>query len=203
MSRKLSSLVLLILLSQFSLSAHARDIDMPSLMALFSSSKNVRADFVERKFIKVLDAPVDSSGQLFFQAPNRLEKRTIKPRSEILIIEGNKVVIERGTFKRTVLLNDFSDMAALVQSLTATFSGDQASLEQFFKWKLTGSTNKWSLVLSPKQSNMFMALKEIRLAGDGAFVQVVETTLSDGDTSIMSLGRPSLNSSNNATQSGR
>ncbi len=170
--------------------AHAKDIDMPSLMALFASSKNIRAEFAERKFVKVLDAPVESNGELFFQAPNRLEKRTVLPRPETLVIEGNKISIERGTFKRTMSLDDFADMASLVQSLTATFRGDQVSIEQYFNWKLTGPTNKWLLVLSPKSSKLFITLKEIRLSGDNSYVHTVETTLTDGDRSLMTLGRP-------------
>ncbi len=170
--------------------AQATDIDMASLMRLFASSQSVKAKFAERKFIKILDAPVESNGELLFQAPNRLEKRTQLPRPETLVIEGSKVSIERGTFKRTMSLDDFADMASLVQSLTATFRGDQLSIEQSFNWKLSGPANKWQLVLKPKTSKLFITLKEIRLAGDNSYVHTVETTLTDGDRSLMTLDRP-------------
>ncbi len=173
-----------------SVSAQATDIDMPSLMRLFASSQSVKAKFAERKFIKILDDPVESNGELVFQAPNRLEKRTQLPRPETLVIEGSKVSIERGTFKRTMSLDDFADMASLVQSLTATFRGDQLSIEQSFNWKLSGPASKWQLVLKPKTSKLFITLKEIRLAGDNSYVHTVETTLTDGDRSLMTLDRP-------------
>jgi outer membrane lipoprotein-sorting protein len=170
--------------------AQAKDIDMPTLMGLFASSKHIKAEFSERKFVRILDAPIESNGELTFQAPNRLEKRTLLPRAETLLIEGNKVAIDRGSFKRTMSLDDFADMASLVQSLTATFRGDQASIEQYFNWKLSGPNNKWLLVLSPKSSKLFITLKEIRLSGDNSYVHTVETTLTDGDRSLMTLGRP-------------
>ena len=173
-----------------SVSAQATDIDMPSLMRLFAISQSVKAKFAERKFIKILDDPVESNGELVFQAPNRLEKRTQLPRPETLVIEGSKVSIERGTFKRTMSLDDFADMASLVQSLTATFRGDQLSIEQSFNWKLSGPASKWQLVLKPKTSKLFITLKEIRLAGDNSYVHTVETTLTDGDRSLMTLDRP-------------
>jgi outer membrane lipoprotein-sorting protein len=171
-------------------SVHASDIDMPSLMQLFAASKSIKAEFVERKYLRVLDAPVESRGDLLFQAPSRLEKRTQQPRTETMLIEGNKVSIERGTFKRSMSLDDFADMASLVQSLTATFRGDQAGIEKYFNWRLTGPASKWQLVLKPKNSKLFVMLQEIRLSGIDNYVHTVETTLTDGDRSLMTLGRP-------------
>ncbi len=170
--------------------AQAANIDMPTLMQQFASSKLVKAEFIERKYVKILDSPVESNGELIFQAPDRLEKRTLQPRPENLVIEGNKVSIERGTFKRSMSLDDFADMASLVKSLTATFRGDQVSIEQYFSWKLSGPANKWELVLRPKTSKLFVTLREIRLSGDNSYVHTVETTLTDGDRSLMTLGRP-------------
>ena len=171
-------------------SAHASDIDMPSLMQLFAASKSIKAEFIERKYLRVLDAPVESRGDLLFQAPSRLEKRTQHPRAETMLIEGNKVSIERGTFKRSMSLDEFADMASLVQSLTATFRGDQAGIEKYFDWRLTGPAAKWQLVLKPKHSKLFVLLQEIRLSGTDSYVHTVETSLTDGDRSLMTLGRP-------------
>jgi outer membrane lipoprotein-sorting protein len=171
-------------------SAHAADVDMKSLMQQFAASKNTKAEFTERKYVRILDSPVESSGELTFRAPDRLEKRTKLPRAETLLIEGNRVSIERGSFKRSMMLDEFVDMASLVKSLTATFRGDQEGIEKYFGWTLSGPVNKWQLVLKPKSSKLFITLREIRFAGDGSYVHTVETTLTDGDWSLMSLGRP-------------
>ena len=170
--------------------ARAADIDMPSLMRLFANNNSIRAEFIERKFVRILDVPVESKGELVFSAPGRLEKRTRVPKPEALVIDGNQVSIERGSSRRTLSLDEFPDMASLVRSLTATFRGDQLSIEQFFTWKLSGPVNRWQLVLIPKSNKLFITLSEIRLAGDGGYVHTVETTLTDGDRSLMTLGRP-------------
>lgn len=171
-------------------SAQAADIDMKSLMQQFAASKHTKAEFTERKYVRILDAPVESSGDLTFQAPDRLEKRTRLPRAETMLIEGSKVSIERGSFKRSMMLDEFVDMASLVKSLTATFRGDQEGIEKYFAWTLSGPANKWLLVLRPKSSKLFITLREIRFAGEGSYVHTVETTLTDGDWSLMTLGRP-------------
>jgi Outer membrane lipoprotein carrier protein LolA-like len=179
-----------IVVTAYSVAIQAADIDMPSLMQLFSASKNIKADFIERKYLHILDAPVESSGELVFQAPQHLEKRTKLPRAETMLIEGNKVSIERGNFKRSMSLDEFADMASLVQSLTATFRGDQDGLEKYFNWRLTGQPKKWQLVLKPKQSKMFITLREIHLLGENSYIHTVETMLTDGDRSLMTLSRP-------------
>jgi Outer membrane lipoprotein carrier protein LolA-like len=187
---KLFSIFIAGIFFTWSAQVHANDIDMPSLMQLFATSKNVKAEFVERKYLRVLESPVESSGELTFQAPSRLEKRTKLPRAETMLIEDNMVSIERGSFKRSLSLDEFADMASLVQSLTATFRGDQAGIEKYFTWRLTGSAKKWHLVLKPKSSKMFVLLREIDLSGSDNYVHTVETTLTDGDRSLMTLGRP-------------
>lgn len=170
--------------------ARAADVDMQSLMQLFAANKNIKSEFVERKYVRILDAPIESKGELIFIAPSYLEKNTKLPRSESMKIDGNKVSIERESFKRSMSLDDLSDMASLVQSLTATLRGDQVGIEKFFVWKLTGPIQKWQLILKPKNFAAFVQVREIRFAGENGYVHSIETTLSDGDWSLMMLKRP-------------
>jgi outer membrane lipoprotein-sorting protein len=170
-------------------SVFASDIEMTALMQLFSANKSIKTDFVERKFVSVLDFPVESQGELIFIAPTHLEKNTRLPRAEAMVIDGNKVSIERGSFKRTMSLDDLADMASLVESLTATLRGDQLGIEKYFTWVLTGSIKKWQLILKPKSIKLFIRIREIRFKGDADNVHTIETFLTDGDSSIMTLGR--------------
>ncbi len=172
--------------------AVAGDVDMQSLMQLFAVNKNIKSEFVERKYLRILDSPVESAGELVFLAPSRLEKNTKFPRPEKMLIEGSKVSIERGSFKRTMLLDESTDINSMIQSLVATFRGDQAGIEKYFVWTLTGPINKWRLVLKPRTSKLFVTLREIQLAGENSYVHTVETTLSDGDRSLMTLSRPNV-----------
>jgi outer membrane lipoprotein-sorting protein len=192
MKFKIDRLVLLLALffTLVSSQALAADVTMAQLMQLLAQSKHIKAQFVETKHVKVLDSTIDSSGELLFKAPSRLEKHTLKPRAELLKIDGNTVAIEKGNFKRSMSLNDYPDIASLVQSLTATFRGDQAALEQFFNWTLTGPLDSWRLSLKPKSQKLYVTLREIKLTGQGNYVSQVETILTDGDFSVMSLSRP-------------
>ena len=62
--------------------------DITQLMQGLAQNKSGRASFVETKHIAMLDKPVESSGELLFTAPGRLEKRTFKPKPESVLIEN-------------------------------------------------------------------------------------------------------------------
>ena len=47
-------------------------ISMEQLFALMAGQKNLLTTFTEQKFIKGLEAPVESSGELLFEAPARM-----------------------------------------------------------------------------------------------------------------------------------
>ena len=65
--------------------AHAADWDLDQLMRDLAQTRSGHASFVEKKSIAMLDKPVESSGELFYSAPDHLEKRTLKPKPESMI----------------------------------------------------------------------------------------------------------------------
>src|SRR5660398_102116 len=71
--------------------SHAADWDIDQLMHDLAQTRSGRASFVEKKSIAMLDKPVESSGELFYWAPDHLEKRTLKPLSLIHISEPTRL----------------------------------------------------------------------------------------------------------------
>ena len=62
-------------------SAAAAGGDLDTVMSLLAQRRHGRVEFVEQKFLAILDHPVESSGELLYDAPDRLEKRTLMPRA--------------------------------------------------------------------------------------------------------------------------
>ena len=73
--------------------------DIQQLMDALAQNRSSQASFVEKKTIAMLERPVESSGELFYTAPNHLEKRTLKPKPESMVIDGGDLLIERGRQK--------------------------------------------------------------------------------------------------------
>jgi outer membrane lipoprotein-sorting protein len=166
----------------------AQDIGLPDLMSLLSQRKSSHATFAEKKFFKVLDRPVESSGELEYVAPNLVKKQTLTPKPELLILDGDKLSIESsGKRRKTFNLQDHPEVATFVTSIRATLAGDQAALENYYAVSVTGSLAQWQLLLIPKQAQLLKIINQIRISGSQGFVATIAFEQADGDRSEMTI----------------
>lgn len=163
--------------------AHAAGWDIDQLMRALAQIRSDHARFVEKKTIAMLDRPVESSGELFYSAPDHLEKRTIKPKPEAMILDHGTLVIERGRQKRELQLQDYPELAAFIDSIRATLAGDRKALERNYRLSLEGTAEHWTLQLLPLAEKA--VVKQIRIAGAGDAVRSITITQADGDSSLM------------------
>ncbi|WP_342617333.1 LolA-related protein [Rhodoferax sp. GW822-FHT02A01] len=173
------------------LGAQAADFKLPDLMKLLQQQKSGTASFVETRRLALIDKPLESSGELSFNAPDRLEKRTLKPHTESLILDGDKLSITQGDKRPyTVRLQQYPEVAALVDSIRGALAGDQQALEKNYTLELSGTADKWQLVLAPSQPALTKIVRRIRMAGHQAALQTIDIEQADGDSSAMVISRP-------------
>ena len=166
--------------------ATAADWNLPELMQLLAQNKAGKAIFVEKKYLGIIDKPIESSGELAFTAPDRLEKRTFKPNPELLVLEGDSLTIDQpGRRRQTVSLQVHPEVSAFVESIRGTLAGDRAALEKVYTLELTGSVEKWQLLLVPTQARMQSIISRIRIGGSNADVRTIDFDQADGDRSEM------------------
>jgi outer membrane lipoprotein-sorting protein len=159
------------------------------LMQVMQEIRSDHAGFTERKSIAMLEEPVDSSGELFYTAPDRMEKRTLKPKPESMILDGDTLVFERGGKKRRFRLQETPELAAFIASIRGILAGDRAALEQNYGLSLEGSADDWTLQLLPLDEKIHVVVKSIRITGAGNAVHSIETLQADGDSSLMLIER--------------
>lgn len=164
---------------------HAAGLDVDQLMQGLAQVRSGQARFVEKKYIAMLDKPVESSGELLYSAPDRLEKRTLKPKPESMILDGGALVIERGRQKHSLQLQDYPELAAVIDSIRGTLAGDRKALERSYRLSLEGSVERWTLQLLPVDEKMQAIIKHIRIAGAQQSVNSIEINRTDGDRSLM------------------
>jgi hypothetical protein len=165
--------------------AIAQELQLPELMRLLAVHKSAKATFVERKYIGILDKPVDSSGELSFTAPDRLEKRTLLPRPESLVLEGDRLTIESAGKKTVISLQAHPEAAAFVESIRGTLAGDLGALARFYSVELSGRLEHWKLQLVPRQPDMLKIVSRIRFEGSQSAVNLIVFEQADGDRSEM------------------
>jgi len=170
------------------LRAAAADNDIDRLMALLAERTRGHVSFVEQDYLAVLDRPVEASGELLYERPDRLEKRTLAPRQASVILEKGNLTIQSGRRKRVLALSDYPQIAPFIESIRATLAGDRAALEQVFELGFGGSLARWTLSLVPLDAKLQGVVREIRIEGARDELHTVTIVQADGDRSVMTIG---------------
>lgn len=163
----------------------AASLSIDQLMGGLAKNPQGAATFTEKKFISILDQPIESSGELLFIAPARLEKRTLRPKPESMVLDGDTLTIERGRRKHVLQLKDYPEVAGMIESIRATLAGDRKALERVYHLALDGGDERWTLVLTPLDPKVGAVIARIRMEGAKDEVRSVEILQADGDHSLM------------------
>lgn len=167
----------------------ARGWGIQQLMQSLQQVKSASSQFVERKYLHVLDQPLIASGTLLYVAPDQVQKITVSPKWERLALAGDTLTIEGGAEdrSRTLSLARYPEVGALVEGIRATLAGDLPALRRFYEISLSGDAADWQLALVPKDATLRKLVKSIVIAGSGNTIRRVMTEDADGDHSDMSI----------------
>jgi Outer membrane lipoprotein carrier protein LolA-like len=169
--------------------ASSADSDpLAALMQLLATRRHGHVTFTEVQYLAALDRPLESSGELVYEAPDRLEKRIVKPRPETLVLSHGVLSATRGHHTRTLELAAWPQVAPLIECLRATLAGDRAALERSFSVQLEGDAARWTLRLAPRDPAAARAVSAVLISGAGANLKTVEIRAADGDRSLLTLG---------------
>jgi hypothetical protein len=133
----------------------------------------------------VLDAPVQSSGTLRFVAPDRLEKHTLQPRAESMVLAGSQLTLQQGQRTRSLALSDLPDNGLAINSLRGTMAGDLAALRRGWTIALIGERRIWTLVLTPLSASVAQYIETVLIEGRQDQIDRIEIRQADGVRSVM------------------
>lgn len=167
--------------------APAWAFDLSELMGLLAKQKSGEARFTEQRFVHGLEGPLDASGTLSFDAPDKLVRRTLSPRIETMAVDGNTLTLSRGGRNRTLALDSMPELLGLVEAMRGTLSGDGATLQRYFKSTVSGTQAKWTLDLTPIDSRLAAQVRSMRISGRASDVLGLEMEFIGGDRSVMNI----------------
>jgi len=184
----LPGMLLGVLLGLSSVAAQSWTIE--ALMRMLATVPERRASFHEEKTIAALTRPVQDGGTLRYVRPAFLEKHTVTPREEDLIVDGPRLTIRRPVQddERTLDLRDQPALDALVDAVRGTLAGDIGLLRRHFDVGLEGSAQAWRLTLTPTDPAVARFMRVVRIDGGGSEVRVVDTVEANGDSTHMTIG---------------
>lgn len=161
--------------------------DLPELMGLLAKQKSGEARFTEQRFVRGLEGPLDASGTLSFQAPDKMTRRTLTPRPESMVVDGNTLTLSRGGRTRTMTLDSMPELLGMVEAMRGTLTGNTQSLARYFRASVSGTPDKWTLDLVPIDEKLSAQVRTLRLSGRAGEVLGIEMEFIGGDRSVMSI----------------
>ncbi len=163
---------------------------MQQLMQGMAEVKSSRHKFTERKYLHILTAPLEFSGILVYEAPGHLEKHTLAPMDESMVLNQGVIAIENKTrhVKRTIMANQYPAVGAFVEAIRATLAGDLNTLMHYYQVSLEGTAAHWRLQLVPTDSAARTVVREVNLEGRGKALASIEILDAGGDRSVLSVG---------------
>ena len=167
--------------------AGGQDWTLDRLMSTLAQRKAGRASFVETRYLSIAAKPIESSGELAFAAPDHLEKLTVSPKPERLVVDGDKLTITREGRTYTISLTHYPELDAFIESIRATLTGNRYALEERYKVSIGGHGDDWTLTLTPIDSRMLKAVRTVTLDGTRDLLRTVVIEQPDGDRSVMRL----------------
>jgi hypothetical protein len=161
------------------------------LMSLLARRQHGEVTFAETDYLALLDRPVKSSGVLLYQAPAHLEKRTLLPKQESLVLDGDQLTVRRGHRTYHMQVSAYPQVALYVDAMRDTLAGNEAALRKVFKVALSGTPQDWKLELVPLDPSVARKVRQVTISGAGDVIRSVEILQADGDRSVMTLAPPS------------
>ena len=161
---------------------------LDELLRSLAARRHGHVAFSEIQHRGLFDRPLVSSGELFFDAPDRLEKHILEPKPETLVLAHGVLTVTRGRHTRTLELAAWPQLAPLLESLRATLAGDRAGLERVFSVHLEGDAAHWTLQLTPRDPAAARLVREVIIRGVQADLKTIEVQEADGDSSLLSIG---------------
>ncbi|MEJ8859695.1 LolA-related protein [Variovorax robiniae] len=183
MSNRWRALVLLLLCA----AAPAWAFDLNELMGLLGKKKQGEGTFTEQRYVHGLEGPLSASGTLSFVAPDQMTRRTLTPRPESMVVDGNNLTLTRGNRTRSMALDSMPELLGMVEAMRGTLSGNGAVLQRYFRSTLKGSSSDWTLDLEPIDERLSAQVASMRLSGKGGEVLGVEMEFRGGDRSVMTI----------------
>ena len=107
------------------------------------------------------------------------------------MVDGDRLsLIIAGQQPRLIDLRDEPALAALVDAMRGTLSGDLSTLRRSYAVAMRGDVGAWTLTLTPAAPPLTDMLRQVVVEGAAATLRRVETLQPNGDRSVMTISVP-------------
>ena len=166
------------------------------LMWELSQVSYARLNFVESRQSMFLSTDMIIKGNIQYRAPDHIEKVTVSPMSEKIVVDGDTMLVEKLGFAKdhnvVVVTQHYSIeshpvLKATVGSIRNILAGNSEILGEYYEMSISGQCENWTLELTPRTVEISDHTQKIILSGNESSILRYVTIQADGDESVMTL----------------
>ena len=162
--------------------APVSEAELKNLLASIRQNRSTQADFQEQRVIRLMKNPVQSSGTVWFQPPNKFRREVKGNSPSITVSDGRNLWIYYPNFKSAERypLGKGSPLDATVAAINSALNLE--NIETSFNISATKSDNGHELALLPRTAAMKRVFQKLDLRINNQFrVERTDMLLPNGD----------------------
>jgi len=144
-----------------------------------------RVDFREERHNPMLQDPMMLTGYLEYLGAGVLHKVIQTPFEEALLVNHDQVTIERDGEVHRLALGRSRSLKTILGAIEAILSGDSNKLESIFDYELSGTSDEWSVRLTPISRRIAKQLSSLQIKGDDQALSSIRVDHETGEWHVI------------------
>lgn len=180
--RALCAMLAFLLVTSTGKTAPLSEAELKNLLAAIRQNRSTQADFQEQRVIRLMKNPVQSSGTVWFQPPNKFRREVKGNSPSITVSDGRNLWIYYPNFKSVERypLGKGSPLDATVAAINSALNLE--NIETSFNISATKSDDGHELALLPRTAAMKRVFQKLDLRINDKFrVERTDMLLPNGD----------------------
>lgn len=168
--------------------------------AAAASMKTMQCDFVQTKFLCMLNDKMVSRGKMYYQQSDKLRWEYTSPYAYAFVLNGSRVLISKGNRNDVINVNQSKFFKEIARIMMNSVVGKALNDKRDFKVSISSSTTEYVATLYPQQKQMQQMFQKIILHFNRqkAMVAKVELIEKRGDRTVIEMMNVKVNSPINA-----
>ena len=154
-----------------------------------SQLQTMQCDFVQTKYLKMLDDKMEARGKMYYAQPNKLRWEYVSPYTYTFILNGTKVLMSKGSHNDVIDVNQNKVFREIARIMMNSVVGKCLEDDKSFHTSIETRESLWVVTMIPISKNIRQIFTQIVLSFDigRAMVSTVELTEKNGDKTVIEL----------------
>jgi len=127
---------------------------------------NIECDFVQYKYLTIMDEPLVSSGRFYYQQDDKIRLDYFQPSPYLIVLNGQKVKIVVGGKTNVYDMSAYQMITMIKSMLSACLFGDFSGAGRDYRMSVTEDKTVYQVNIEPLNRRMKRYLQKIEISFD-------------------------------------